>query len=112
MLLDYLSPYVEVLWRSNIIDEVPRERWTFPTNYAPRKSSFTNGLKMVCGVGAGDFLDTHSIADTYGLSGFASVFQSEALTILETRRRLGHDPSFKLNITIVTNSQATIKAFY
>lgn len=35
---------------------------------------FTNGSKIVFGVGVGDFLDTHSVTKSYGLPEFTSVF--------------------------------------
>ena len=125
---------------SNILDEIPREIWASPTDYVTRKLNFTrnfavdlptrakwktggvlqdydtvfftDGSKMAYGVGAGVFSNTHGVSKSYGLPGFASVFQAEVLAILEVCRWLERDSSPKRNIAILTDSQAAIKALY
>lgn len=57
---------------------------------------------MVCGLGAGMFSDTGSVADLYELPGFASVSQAEEQAILEAW--MGHDPSTERSVTILWNA--------
>lgn len=63
---------------------------------------FTDGSKMVCEVGAGDFANKHSVSKSNGLPGFVAM--------LETCRCLRHDQSSNRNI--LTDSQMTIKPLY
>lgn len=62
---------------------------------------------MICWI---VFPDTESIAESYGLPEFASLFQSEVLTILKACWWPENDCHYKRNIVISSNSQVAFKA--
>lgn len=73
---------------------------------------FTDGLNMVCGIGTKFFSNGYIVSDSNNLPGFANAFQAKVLAILEPYGWLGHDPSLKYSIAILTDSQAPISALY
>lgn len=70
----------------------------------------TDGSKIVRGVYAGIFSDTYSVLELYSYLEFASAFQAEVLTILETCQWLGDDPCSKYTMDMHASGDVEMRA--
>ncbi|XP_055903127.1 uncharacterized protein LOC129939219 [Eupeodes corollae] len=73
-------------------------------------TTFTDGLKMECGVGSGIFSESLNVAKSFRLPDFASVFQAELLAIKEACKIVKQNQNG--NAAIFTDNQAAVKAIH
>ena len=108
VITDYKKPSNNVSHNFEI-DLPSREQWVLRASEIPDEISvFTDGSKTDEGTGAGFFIPSTDVRQSFKLPPYCSVFQAEIEAIYQACRSLNN--CTQLQITFFTDSQAAIKA--